>query len=137
MSSNRREVKVYRFANQLSDLTSRLSEAGRFRRFVDKLLLNVKIYKLWRAKRHAMGNVVNSPFISVVLNPDAAANTTDPWLKDITRSANYLYELNVPEYLVIAPNLPLSDMETERLVLADDLAQYVTNVCPNPYLEAR
>ena len=128
-----RTVKVYRFANQPSDLTSRLSKAGKMRRFIEKLLLKVKIYKMWRAKRHAMGNVTNSPFISVVLNLDAAVNTTDPWLGDITRSADYLYELDVPEHLVIVPNFLLSVMETERLVLADDLAQYVTNVYPNLY----
>ena len=81
-----------------------------------------------------MGSVVNSPFISVVLNLDAAVNTTDPWLRDITRSASYLYELDVPEHLVITPDFLLSAMETERLVVADDLAQYLTNVYPNPYL---
>lgn len=134
ISSNGRKVKVYRFANQSSDLTSRLSKAGRERRFVEKLLLKVKIYKMWKAKKHAMGNVANSPFVSVVLNPDAAANTTDPWLRDITRSANYLYELDVPEHLVITPDFLLSTMETERLVLADDLTQYVTNIYPNPYI---
>ena len=89
---------------------------------------------MWRAKKHARGEVANSPFVSVVLNPDAAANTTDPWLKNITRSANYLYELDIPEHLVIMPNFFLSAIETERLVLADDLAQYIINVYPNPYI---
>jgi hypothetical protein len=113
MSSSERKVKVYRFANLPSDLTSRLSRSSMVRRFVEKLLLKVKTYKRWRAKKHAMGDVTNSPFVSVILHPDAAANTVDPWLRDITRSANYLYELDVPEHLVIEPDFLLSAMETE------------------------
>jgi hypothetical protein len=46
LSSNGRKVKVYRFANQSSDLTSKLSKAGRVRRFVEKLLLKVKKRKV-------------------------------------------------------------------------------------------
>ncbi len=129
-----RKVKVYRFANQSSDLTSRLSKAGKVRKWVERLLLRSRRYRMWRAKKHAMGNVALSPFISVVLDPVAAVVTMDPWLIDITRNTNYLYELDVPEHLLIVPDTPLSALETERLVLAKDLAPYVTNVHPNPYL---
>lgn len=129
-----RKVKVYRFANQRSDLTSRLSKAGRVRKWVSRLLLRSRRYRMWRAKRHARGDVAYSPFISVVLDPAVAAVTIDPWLIDITRNTTYLYELDVPAHLLVDPDTPLSAVETERLVLAEDLALYVTNVHPNPYL---
>ena len=122
-------VTLYRFANSLSDLTSRASSKVQAQVSMSQAEL------LIRAEQHAMGYVENSPFISTLANPYAGAATTDPWLRSIISGAQYLYTLQVPNNLLYYPSNALSQMETEVLVLANTVAPYVVQVINNPFLK--
>jgi hypothetical protein len=85
------------------------------------------------AEWHAQGLVTGSPYVSTLENIEAGVRTTDPWLQGIINNAQYLFELQVPNSLLYYPSSALSVAETEVLVLADDLAPFVTLLIENPF----
>jgi len=127
---------VYRFANGLQDLVSRLSQVGdpQLRAQIQARIASLSPSELQNlAMMHARGIVQNSPFISTLLNPAAGAATSDPWLRAIAQSTEYLYRFSVPSNLLYYPNTFLSQLETEVLVLADSLVPYLTGIMKNPF----
>jgi hypothetical protein len=137
---------LYRFANGPEDLTSRLSRVTdpQLRAELQARIASMSPSELQAlADRHAMGLVENSPFISTLLDPAAAANTPDLWLHSIIHgsvnlpAAQYLYQLAVPNNLLYNPTTLLSQLETEVLILAETLEPYVTSVIQNPYIITR
>lgn len=90
------------------------------------------------------GDVGESPFVSVLLDPRRAAGSPDAWLRTIatgqpgypgvSRAPNLL-KFKVPANRLIGPrpeNL-LSIQETEMVFLGDDLAEFLVRLLTNPF----
>ncbi|MEU4694707.1 DUF6531 domain-containing protein [Actinoplanes sp. NPDC023714] len=92
-------------------------------------------------ENHARGIKENSPFVSVTLDPAAAAKTTDFDLRGIIHGDDYGSPRRAPDlsrFLVPAdrlhkPDFDLSHHEGERLFYKDDLADFLQETKPNPY----
>lgn len=85
------------------------------------------------AKGHETGELHDkSPFVSVAKDFMKVANTTDPWLAEITEKVPHLALLLTPEGSLRPPHSALSKKETEHLYMGSDLQQYTSKIIPNP-----
>jgi RHS repeat-associated protein len=104
----------------------------------------------WNATRgewHARGITESSPYVSVLTDPAAGANSYDPWLKAIVTGAPmparmggrivvrapHLSVFRVPKDRLYFPKYELSLRETEALFLGSDLHMFQVDALPNPY----
>lgn len=102
------------------------------------------------AELHMRGITAESPFVSVLDNPTSGAMSSDPWLKRlatgcdwhpptqnfVSSPAPYATDLGifrVPESRLVYPANPLSNVETERVFLGDDLEDFLVHTWRNPY----
>jgi hypothetical protein len=129
---------LYRFANGAEDMVSNLSKAtdpllkAEYEAYYNSMSASELAIQ---AEIHATGNTNLSPFISTFRDVQAGVNTTDPWLQNIIKGTSYLYEMQVPNNLLLVPTNELSQLETEILIKASSAMPYVTQVINNPYLE--
>ncbi|MBK8255262.1 MAG: RHS repeat-associated core domain-containing protein [Polyangiaceae bacterium] len=137
---------MYRFATRSAPATlqSNLSRAGWFTRARVNFMMRFESYARWRADMHMRGYTKNSPFISMIEDPSALANSTDPWARTITTGkpgmsgvlrAPDLGEFSVPTsqmYWPLPDNL-LSIAETEVLFHGRDLAPFLVQWQANPF----
>lgn len=90
------------------------------------------------------GDVVNSPFISLLEDPARGAATTDPWLRTIITGhpgvpgvsrAPDLGHFRVPVDRLVYPaaSNTLSRLETEVLFWGDDLIRHLVGWRANPF----
>lgn len=129
-------TRVYRFGNRNNptELLSGLEKNGLPEEQVfHRRGLEDPAVAATRAEFHARGDTDLSPFISVAADPNAAAATTDAWLKSITRKAPDLAAFDVPNNELTAPSSELSVRETELLYKGGDLAKRLVGWTPNPF----
>lgn len=137
---------VYRFHTHAdpSTLLPNITRASFLRQKWVGFLMHFKWYREWRAHLHMRGDTRFSPFVSVVTDPAALANSTDPWAKTITTGspglpgvhrAPDLSTFDVPPDKLIGPRPDnvLSQAETEVVTWGNDLGSLATNTTPNPY----
>jgi RHS repeat-associated protein len=96
-----------------------------------------------RAHAHAaLFDTAESPFLSVLEDVHAGAQTTDPSLRKIitgegdaprVERAPHLAYFEVPNSLLYAPANELSRAETELLFLGADLTRFLIRAIPNPF----
>jgi RHS repeat-associated protein len=132
--SGEADVDVYRFmdAANPSDFRPRSTQAPpSTRATIDKMMAD-PTWRSLRALAHAEGVTDRSPFVSTVLNPQRALQTTDTTLQSIIRNAPDLVKFRVPANRLTFPESDLSRLETE--VLFDgDLTEFILSMEPNPF----
>ncbi|MEU8242709.1 RHS repeat-associated core domain-containing protein [Actinoplanes missouriensis] len=138
-------VDVWRFHNAADPQTlrSRLSaEPPHTQRLYEWALENDPTLFPQMREEHATGFYTHSPFVSVTDNPAAAAATTDPGLSTIINGfpgpsymqAPDMSYFRVPSDRLHRPDFELSHQEGELVFYGDDLADFLVETRPNPYL---
>lgn len=147
-------VRVYRFhtASDPSTLRSALDREPPAVQAAIRAQLDTpeKIYD--RAQRHMGGDTGQSPFVSLLLDPQKGAATSDDWLRkiitghpkhlaglgdDVVRQAPDMSTFEVPKSRLIgpAPDNFLSRNETEVVWHGEDLADYKVDTVRNPWMK--
>ncbi|WP_329256152.1 DUF6531 domain-containing protein [Actinoallomurus sp. NBC_01490] len=129
-------LRVYRFGNRNdpNELLPNIMKHGTPEaRAENARLMGTPGYRARRGEYHARGDTENSPFVSVAADTDAAFNTTDPWLANITRKCPDLAIFDVPMNRLYFPTNELSQRETELLFHGNDLEDFLVKWIPNPY----
>jgi hypothetical protein len=115
-----------------SDFLPKVAQApASVRAAIEKLMANEE-WRNMRALTHADGVTDRSPFISTVLDPQRALQTTDATLLSIIQRAPNLVKFRVPRSRLTFPDSDLSRLETEAL-FDGDLTEFVVSVIANPF----
>ncbi|GAA4602732.1 RHS repeat-associated protein [Actinoplanes octamycinicus] len=103
-----------------------------------------------RAEAHMRGATQRSPFVSLLLDTNAGANTTDDWLRKIitghpkhladvmhVRQAPDMSTFRIPRSQLIFPDASnaLSRAETEVVYHGEDLVKHIVDTIPNPFMK--
>jgi hypothetical protein len=139
-------VQAYRFATRSDPRTllPNLARASRFTQWRVNQMMRFRWYREWRAHRHMLGDIRNSPFVSLLIHPHLGARSTDPWLRTIitgvpglpgVRRAPDLARFWVPAERLIGPRAAnaLSQAETEVVYWGRELVRYLEKWGGNPY----
>jgi YD repeat-containing protein len=127
-------VDVYRFADRTKPDDLKPAVQGEQLTRLQEVFKSHPEFKDTIANDHALhGDKTFSPFVSVALDTDSVAASSDPGLRSIVENAPDIGHFRVPVSRLYVPQNRLSQSETERLFEGEGLEDYLVGWMENPY----